>query len=55
MPSKITINCLFNDVWCYLLIACFDWEIFAFQQTVARVYYILKSLFKSHFGIGIHL
>ena len=24
MPSKITINWLFNDIWCYLVIACFD-------------------------------
>ena len=27
----------------YLLIACFDWKIGIFQQTVVRVYYILKS------------
>ena len=24
MPSKATINWLFNDIWCYLFIACFD-------------------------------
>ena len=24
MPSKTTINWLFNDIWCYLFIACFD-------------------------------
>ena len=24
MPSKITVNLLFNDVCCYLVIACFD-------------------------------
>ena len=42
MPTK-TINCLFNDVWCYLFIACFDWKIGVFQQTVIRVYYILKG------------
>ena len=42
-PSKSTINWLFNDIWCYLFITCFDWKIGIFQQTVARVYYILKS------------
>ena len=42
-----TVNCLFNDIWCYLVIGCFDWKIGVFQQTVARVYYILKSL-QSH-------
>ena len=41
--SKSTINWLFNDIWCYLFITCFDWKIGIFQQTVVRVYYILKS------------
>ena len=36
------INWLFNDIWCYLFIACFDWKIGFFHQAVARVYYILK-------------
>ena len=39
---KTTINWLFNDISCYLFIACFDWKINVFQQTVIRVYYILK-------------
>ena len=30
-------------MWCYLFIACFDWKIGIFQQTVVRVYYILKK------------
>ena len=50
MPSKITINWLFNDILCYLFIACFDWKIRVFQQTVVRVYYTLnisKKLFMS--------
>ena len=42
MSSKTTINWLFNDIWCCLFIACFDWKISVFQQTAARVYYILK-------------
>ena len=42
IPSKITINGLFNDIWCYLFIACFDWKIAFFQQTV-RVNYILNN------------
>ena len=36
--SKLAIN----DMWCYLLIACFHWKIGVFQQTVARVYCIIK-------------
>ena len=29
-------------MWYYLFIACFDWKVGVFQQTVVRVYYILK-------------
>ena len=47
MPSKTTINWLFHDIWCYLFIACFDWKVCVFQQTLARVYYILKCHKKS--------
>ena len=36
MPFKATVNWLFNDIWCYLLIGCFDWKIDVFQQTVLR-------------------
>ena len=43
MPPKTTINWPFNDI-CYLFIACFDWKIDVFQQTVVRVCYILKFL-----------
>ena len=43
MPSKTAINWLFNDIWCYLFIACFDWKIGVFKQTVVRVYYILNA------------
>ena len=42
MLFKTTVNMLFNDIWCYLFIACFDWKIGIFQQTVVMVYYILK-------------
>ena len=42
MPSKTTIKWLFNDIWSYFFIACFDWRIGVFQQTVVRVCYILK-------------
>ena len=42
MSPKTAINWLFNDIWCYLFIACFDWKICVFQQTVISVYYILK-------------
>ena len=42
MPSKTAKNWLFYFIWYYLLIAYFDWKIGVFQQTVVRVYYILK-------------
>ena len=42
MVPKTTINWLFNDIWCYLFIACFDWKIGVFQQTVVRVYYVVN-------------
>ena len=40
MPFKITVNWLFNDIWHYLVIGCFDWKNTVFQQTVVRAYYI---------------
>ena len=46
MPSKTTTNWLFNDLWCYLFISCYDWKIGVFQQTVVRVYYIFKFISK---------
>ena len=45
MPSKTTLNWLFNDIWCYLFIACFHWKI-----GVARVYYILNLIIFLFFG-----
>ena len=33
---KTTVDCLFNDIWCYLAIGCFDWKTGVFQQTVVR-------------------
>ena len=42
MPSKTGVNWLYNDIWCYLSSACFDWKIGIFQQAVVRVYYILN-------------
>ena len=45
MSSKTTINCLFNDIWYYLLTARFDWKIGDFQQTVVRVYFILNIIY----------
>ena len=36
MPLKTTVSWLFNDIWCYLVIDCFDWNIGIFQQTVVR-------------------
>ena len=36
MPLKTTISWLFNDIWCYLVIGCFDWNTGVFQQIVVR-------------------
>ena len=44
MRSKTTINWLFNDILCYLFIACFDWKIGFFQQTVVKVCLILYDV-----------
>ena len=41
--THLTIVWLFNDIWCYLFIACFEWKIGVFQQTVVVVYFILKQ------------
>ena len=43
MPFKATVKCLFNDIWCYLVIGYFDWKIGVFEHTVVRVCYILKG------------
>ena len=40
-PFK-TVNWLFNGIWYYLVIGCFNWKFVVFQQTVVRVYYILN-------------
>ena len=33
---KTTLNWLFNNIWCYLVIGSFDWKIDGFKQTVVR-------------------
>ena len=43
MPFKISVNWLFNDMSCYLVIGYFDWKTADFQQTVVRVYNIFNS------------
>ena len=45
MPLKATLNCLINDIWRYSVIGYFDWKIGVLQQTVVRVYYILKGTY----------
>ena len=42
MSFKTIVNWLFSDIWCYLVINCFDSKVVVFQQTVVRVYYIFK-------------
>ena len=36
MLLKITLNSLFIDMWCYLVVGSFDWKLGIFQQTVVR-------------------
>ena len=36
LPLKTTLNWLFNDIWCYLVIVSFEGEIGIFKQTVVR-------------------
>ena len=36
LSFKTTVKWLFNDIWCYIVIGCFDWKIGVFQQTVLR-------------------
>ena len=43
MLSQTTINGLFNDIWIDLFIACFDWKVGVFHETVIRVYYIINE------------
>ena len=57
MLLKTTVNWLFNDIWSYLVIGCFDWKIGVFQQTVVRFYYILKGCVRYIFAsliLGLH-
>ena len=48
MSFKKTVNWLFNDIWCYLVIDSFDWKIRVFQLTVAEVYYIINRFEGDH-------
>ena len=43
MPWKTTVNWLFNDIWCYLVIGYFDSKKGVFKHTVVRICYILKG------------
>ena len=36
MLFKTTLNGLFNDIWCYLVVGSFDEKIGIFQQAVVR-------------------
>ena len=43
MPSKTNAHWIFNAIWSCLFIACFEFKIGVFQQTVVRARcYILK-------------
>ena len=43
MSSKATLNWVFNDMRCYLVICCFDWKIDLFQQAVVRFIIFLNG------------
>ena len=47
VPCKTIVNCLFNDVWSYLVIRCFDWKIGVFQQRVVRGFFLFFVLIKN--------
>ena len=49
MLFKATVNCLFDDIWCYLIIDCFDWKITAFWEAVVRglLYPQIKNILKN--------
>ena len=49
MSSKTTVNWLFNDVWCYLAISCFNWKIAIFQQAVVRIYDMFNQSHEIYF------
>ena len=34
---NVFLSLLFKDIWCCLVIGCFDWKIGVFEQTVKRV------------------
>ena len=36
LSFKTAVNWLFNDIWRFLVIACFEWKIGVFQQIVVR-------------------
>ena len=40
MPFKITVNWLFNDIWCYLVIGCFDWKNWRFSLNSCKGFII---------------
>ena len=48
MPFKTTVNWLINDIWCYLLIGCFDAKISVFQQTPTKEFIV--SLTNTEYG-----
>ena len=52
MPFKTTVNWLFNDIWCYLVIGCFNWKICIFQQTDVSVYYVLNFFMNWALNVG---
>ena len=44
MPSKTTINFLFNDIWCYFFIACFIQKFAFFRKQLKRFIISLNDL-----------
>ena len=44
MPYKTTTNWQFNDLWCYVFNACFDWKIGIIHETVVKGFYYILDL-----------
>ena len=49
MPFKTAINCLFNDIWRYLFIACFNWKIMQERKTSSWGRLVQKDNFTMRF------
>ena len=45
MLLKTTVKWLFSDIWCYLVIGCFDWKIGVFSTNSCRGFIVSLNIF----------